>query len=415
MAASIFTHHLGKKYRRVHAERALTLQEAVASGFRGLRQKTSEVFWALRDVNFKVTAGNMVGVIGANGAGKSTLLKLLGGVVQPDEGTLTINGRLSALIDLGAGFHGDLSGRDNLFINAIISGLTREETRAQFDSIVSFAELDKSIDNPLRTYSSGMQLRLAFSIAAHIQPDILLVDEILSVGDIRFQKKCIQRIEEFKAGGSAILLVSHDIGMVRKLCDEVIWLREGSVAAHGPAAVVVQQYINAMSNENGEDQSPHPTTDSNSTARLRRGITRFGSAEVEITQVRLLDREGREVESIQCGEALSLRLDYRNLLGIRGVVFGVTIATSGGVICFDTSTQAARLTLDRLPPTGTLQLDFERLDLMDGNYIIDVGAYSPDWQTTYDYHWNVYTLRIHSTKGEKGVYRPPHSWQIGGE
>ncbi|MGE5071832.1 MAG: ABC transporter ATP-binding protein, partial [Anaerolineae bacterium] len=213
------------------------------------RGQQSEPFWALRNINFQVCGGKMLGIIGGNGAGKTTLLRIMGGVIRPDEGSVRMSGRLSALIDLGTGFHSDLTGKDNLFINAIISGLTRREARQQYNSIVSFAELEGVMDNPLRTFSSGMQLRLAFAIAIHIQPDILLVDEVLAVGDVRFRKKCLQKIEEFRASGSAIVLVSHDVTLVRQMCDDALWLRKGTIAAYGPAEETADQYAAEMNRE----------------------------------------------------------------------------------------------------------------------------------------------------------------------
>src|SRR5512143_319698 len=206
MEPLIQVRHLGKRFTRIHGGRAYTLQETFVQGL--FRRQQAETFWALRDIDFQVCAGKMLGIIGGNGAGKTTLLRVVGGVIIPDEGSVGISGRLSALIDLGTGFHSDLSAKDNLFINAIISGLTRREARQQYDSIVSFAELEGVMDNPLRTFSTGMQLRLAFAIAIHIQPEILMVDEVLAVGDARFRKKCLQKIEQFKASGSAIVLVS---------------------------------------------------------------------------------------------------------------------------------------------------------------------------------------------------------------
>ena len=243
---------IGKKFSRIQSGRIYTLQERVARG--QFRRQRAETFWALRHLTFQVYAGKMVGIIGVNGAGKSTLLRVLGGIILPDEGRLTIHGRISALIDLGAGFHPDLTGKDNLFINAIISGLTRREAHQQYDSILNFAELEQVIENPLRTFSAGMQLRLAFAIAVHIQPEILLVDELLAVGDARFQKKCLQKIEQFRSSGSAIVLVSHNTTLVRQICDEVLWLRQGSIADQGPAADVVDAYLTEI-NENPDPSS----------------------------------------------------------------------------------------------------------------------------------------------------------------
>jgi lipopolysaccharide transport system ATP-binding protein len=186
--------------------------------------------------------------MGANGAGKSTLLRLIGGVGRPDEGQIHVNGRIGALLDLGAGFHPDLTGRENIYINGVISGLSRREVRRSFDSIVHFAELEEFIDSPLRMYSSGMQMRLGFAIAAHTEPEVLLIDEMLAVGDISFQQKCIQRIERFKFQGCTILLVSHEPALITDQCDEAIWLRAGKMVSYGKATVVTEQYVHESKN-----------------------------------------------------------------------------------------------------------------------------------------------------------------------
>ncbi len=212
----------------------------MAKGLR--RMRSVERFWGLRDVSFTVGAGKTVGIIGSNGSGKSTLLRLIGGVGKPDTGRIDVQGRIGALLDLGAGFHPDLTGRENAVLAGILNGLTRRQVMDRFDSIVAFAEVEEALDNPIRTYSSGMQLRLAFAVAVHTEPDILLIDEVLSVGDMAFQRKCLDRIAQFKASGCSILLVSHVGSTVQDLCDEAVWLNGGRLMAQGLADDVVRQY-----------------------------------------------------------------------------------------------------------------------------------------------------------------------------
>jgi lipopolysaccharide transport system ATP-binding protein len=202
-----------------------------------------ERFWALRDVSFSVAPGRMLGIVGANGSGKSTLLRLIGGVERPDEGSVKIHGKSCAFLDLGVGFHGDLTGRENVFISGVVSGLTRAEVAERFDSIVAFAELEEFIDGPLRTYSTGMQMRLAFAVAVHVQPEILLIDEALTVGDLPFQRKCFERIAYFKAEGCTLVLVSHSTEAIREFCDEALWLHAGRLRAYGSPDTVVEQYV----------------------------------------------------------------------------------------------------------------------------------------------------------------------------
>ena len=244
MPDPIIVRGLGKQFRRYQANRPRTLQEMILRGLRGMRPV--ERFWALQDVSFSVPQGQMLGVIGHNGAGKSTLLQLVGGIGKPDQGRVEVEGRIGALLSLGAGFHPELTGRENVSINGVISGLTRREVKERFDSIVAFAELEDFIDSPLRTYSSGMKMRLAFAVAIHIEPEILLIDEVLAVGDMAFQKKCLARINQFKERGCTILLVSHGVEFIEQNCDEALWLHSGQMRAYGPADVVVDQYVKAM-------------------------------------------------------------------------------------------------------------------------------------------------------------------------
>jgi lipopolysaccharide transport system ATP-binding protein len=232
---------VGKRFRNYHKDAPTTIHEAFMRGFRKLLP--AEKFWGLENVSLNIRPGQTVGIVGRNGAGKSTLLRLIGGVGRPDAGTIEVQGSIRALLHLGAGFHPDLTGRENTLVSSVISGMTVRETKQKFDSIVEFAELSRFIDSPLRTYSSGMQMRLAFSIAIHSTPDIMLIDEVLAVGDIPFQQKCLARIAELKARGCTIIMVSHDAGMMLELCDETVWLDSGKVVAHGPTRAVIPRYL----------------------------------------------------------------------------------------------------------------------------------------------------------------------------
>lgn len=242
--ASIVVKNVSKLFRRYSAGRPATLQEAVARGLRRMRPVDS--FWALQDVTLSVARGSTVAIIGANGSGKSTLLRLIAGIGRPDSGSIEVTGRLAGLLNISAAFHPDLSGRENATLAAVLGGMTRREARERLDEIVSFAEVEPFIDNPVRTYSSGMQMRLAFSTAIHVRPDVLLIDEVLSVGDIAFQHKCLERISAFKQEGCSIVLVTHDTGVAKELCDEIVWLQRGRVMLHGAPDAVVRAYIEAM-------------------------------------------------------------------------------------------------------------------------------------------------------------------------
>ena len=411
MPDAIVAQHLGKRFRRYHANRPTTLKEAVLHGLRQI--KPVEYLWALRDVSFSIAPGRMVGVVGPNGAGKSTLLRLIGGVGRPDEGSVTVHGRIGALLDLGAGFQPDLTGRENVFVNGVIAGLTRQQVAQRFDAIVQFAELETFIDGPLRTYSTGMQMRLGFAVAVHTDPEILLIDEILAVGDLAFQHKCLDRIAQFKAQGCTIILVSHYVSSIQQLCDEALWLRRGRLVAYGPADEVTSRYAEEMSAETRlRTPARHPNVHTPAGAELRVNENRFGSIEMEITAVRLLDQAGFPVTELDSGNPLKVEIEYHAPTPIPEPIFGITISREDGQICYDTSTAAAGIHLPTVHGSGQITFHAERLDLIGGPYYVDVGVYEREWAYAYDYHWHVYSLLVRATGGEKGILRPPHRWEV---
>lgn len=411
MAKAIVAQHVSKWFRRRSPDRAYTLKETFLNGFRS--RSAQDKFLALDDVSFSIEPGQMVGLVGANGAGKSTLLRLIGGVGRPDQGQITARGRVGALLDLGAGFHPDLTGRENVFISGVITGLTRHQVAQRFDEIVSFAELDAFIDVPLRAYSTGMQMRLAFAVAAHIDPEILLIDEVLAVGDVAFQRKCLERIDTFKRNGCTILFVSHDAMAVKRLCDEALWLRKGKLVTQGPAEVVVGAYTAEMSAE-----TRRRTDDATEIAQTPGGVdlvpmqNRFGSREIEIISIRLLGNHGHPVAELDSGEGLQVEVAYQANRPIEGPIFGISITRSDDTLCYDTSTEAAGQKFGILNGSGRLVFSMERLDLMGGEYFVDVGVYENSWRYAYDYHWHVYPFRVHAMRGEKGILSPPGDWKV---
>jgi lipopolysaccharide transport system ATP-binding protein len=409
MNMPILVQGVSKKFHRYHPERPTTLLETFTRGLN--RLKPAEQFWALRDVSFSIPAGRMVGIVGANGTGKSTLLRLIGGVGQPDSGSVQTKGRIGALLDLGAGFHPDLTGRENVFISGVISGLTRQEVTTRFDEIVAFSELESFIDSPLRTYSTGMQMRLAFAVAVHIEPEILLIDEVLAVGDMAFQRKCLKRITQFKTNGCAIVLVSHDPNVVQQLCDEAIWLKDGCIIGQGPAEIVVGQYTIDMTVETRRrTPSEYPTQHTAVSTALKINENRFGSLEMEIIDVTLLDADGQIVKELKGGEPLSVQITYDSPNPISSPIFSVTISREDGFVCYDTSTDAAGAATPKVNGSGKITLAFDRLDLIGGRYFLDVGVYERAWAYAYDYHWHVYPLHVKAMDGDKGIIQPPHSW-----
>src|SRR5206468_1096919 len=293
--------HVSKVYRRYSGRQFATLKSALLqrSLLRDLRP--NETFPALTDVSFSVPTGSTYGVIGRNGSGKSTALKLVAGITKPSAGTVRVTGRVSALIELGAGFHPEISGRENVFINGIMLGLTRREIQQRFDEIVEFAELKEFIDAPVKTYSSGMYMRLGFAVAIHVNPDVLLVDEVLAVGDEAFTHKCLDKFAEFKRRGRTILLVTHSLGVVERFCDDAVWLDEGTVRAQGDPRRVVDSYLTAVEKTEEEQlaATTHRAVEAAAPASpppadmFQATEGRWGSREVEIADVALRSEERR--------------------------------------------------------------------------------------------------------------------------
>ncbi|MFN8467350.1 MAG: ABC transporter ATP-binding protein [Caldilineaceae bacterium] len=406
--AGIRVESVSKRFRLYAKDRPYTLQETLVRGFR--KHRVQEEFWALQDVSLEVAAGEMVGVIGRNGAGKSSLLRLVGGIGQPDRGRIVVDGRLGALIDLGAGFHPELTGRENVYMNGVISGLTRRDVSAIMDEIIAFAELEEFIDSPVRTYSSGMQLRLAFSVAVHVQPEVLLVDEVLAVGDLGFQRKCLDRIEELRSQGAAILFVTHDLVQVQQICNRVIWLNKGRVAAWGPAEEVVSAYRRSML---GSRQTVD-TDDAGSNGAgpvLCQNVNRFGTLEVELQDVCLSDESGMPFDVLPTGRALVVETKWCATKPIGPLILSVGVHTEDGLLLCEVQRPLAKLPGLK----GGMKVQFERLDLAEGVYYVDVGAYAGDWSVTYDYHWHVHKLTVggpgRPDEG-KGPLRPPFHWDV---
>ncbi|TVQ10214.1 MAG: ABC transporter ATP-binding protein [Leptolyngbya sp. DLM2.Bin27] len=366
--------------------------EAALAGWR--RMKPTNQFWALQDINFCVAKGQMLGILGHNGAGKSTLLQLIGGVGRPDTGRVKTQGRIGALLDLGAGFHVDLTGRENIFVAAISSGLTRQEVRRRMQGIIEFAELEAFIDSPLRTYSTGMQMRLGFSVAVHTAPDILLIDEHLSVGDQAFQAKCIERISQLKSRGCAIVLISQSAEQVKSLCDQALWLEQGRIVAHGDPPTIASRYATNMDAKSLP--KPHPTY----------------SREVEILSAYCLDENLQEKKEFRSGDALVIAIDYFTHRPISNCIFVVSISNTGGEIYFNTHTDTEELLIPLEFGQGEIRLWLERLDLSGGEYFINVGIFSETWDKTYDYKWHQYPLKLQWTPGEDSIITPPKRWEI---
>ena len=401
---------LSKKFKTGSLGRATQVQLAASRDLRVTGRRGE--FWALQDINFEVQSGEMLGVIGANGAGKSTLLRLIGGVGRPSTGSIRTQGGVAALLELGSDFHPELTGRENAVLSGIVAGLTRREVLERMSDIVDFAELRDFIDSPIRTYSSGMLLRLAFAIIVNTSPDVLLIDEVLAVGDESFRGKCISRVEEFRRRGCAIVLVTHDTRLAAEMCDQVIWLHKGTIVQIGRADAVVSEYLSATDWETRrrtpQDWSAEVTEDG---VDLRVMENRFGSMQLRVTAVRLLDWRGFRCRHIKRGEQLRVEIDYRAEELLPAPVFGVVIRQADNTVLFDESIPSTKLGMDSVRGTGSVALNFDRLDLNSGEYHIDVGVYRHDWAYAYDYHWRAYPLTVLAASQVKGAVNPPHAWE----
>ena len=423
---AIVARDVTKIYRRfLHQNQFKTLKSALLTGSLLSDLKADDTFTALEGVSFDVPRGATFGVIGANGSGKSTLLKLLAGITKPTRGTLTVKGRISALIELGAGFHPEISGRENVYINGIMLGLNRREIEDRFDEIVEFAEMRRFIDAPVKTYSSGMYMRLGFSVAIHVEPEVLLIDEVLAVGDEAFTRKCLDKIGEFRRRGRTILIVTHSLGLVEKMCDDVLWLRQGRAVDQGDPKRVVDAYLSfvaggeeallARGHEAPALSGPAPDSGPGDPIALGHGYRegRWGSRAVEITGVRLLDERGHERHVYVPGETLSVALSVRAQEPVADFVFGFGLFAADGTHVYGTNTDLEEHVAKRLLGEGEVRVVLEDLRLTEGTYLVDVAVHKKDG-TPYDYHRGLYSFRVKSRLKDVGVYRPRHAWTFSG-
>jgi ABC-type polysaccharide/polyol phosphate transport system ATPase subunit len=421
MTPAIELTNVSKIYRRYGGRQFSTLKSALLQRSILRDLQPSETFPALTDVSFTVPRGSTYGVIGRNGSGKSTALKLVAGITKPTTGRVDVAGRISALIELGAGFHPEISGRENVFINGIMLGLSKREIHHRFDDIVEFAELREFIDAPVKTYSSGMYMRLGFAVAIHVDPDVLLVDEVLAVGDEGFTHKCLDKFAEFRRRGKTILLVTHSLNLVERFCDEALWLDGGHAMAHGDPKRVVGAYLTKV--EEGEEQllasttaravedaAPPAEQPLDPTANMFHATEgRWGSREVEITDVAFLDAGGQPSFVFHSGDPLSIRVRVRAAQPTDDFVFGIGLFNADGVCCYGTNTYLEDMIPQRLIGEADATFAIDSLDLVEGTYKLDVAVHKRDG-FPYDYHRLLYTFRVKSRVHDVGIYRPRHRW-----
>jgi ABC-type polysaccharide/polyol phosphate transport system ATPase subunit len=360
-----------------------------------------EDFYALRDVSFEVEQGETIGFIGPNGSGKSTVLKLLSRIIYPTAGKITVRGSVASLIEVGAGFHPELTGRENIYLYGSIMGMKRVEVRQKFDRIVEFAEMQRFIDTPVKRYSSGMYVRLGFAVAAHINPRVLLVDEVLAVGDALFQNKCQQRIEELRQNGMTIAFVSHDMTAVERLCERVLFLDKGEIRAVGPAREVISEYYSAIGLGQETEERGTLLTIANEYGR-----------EAEILDVRFLDRDGVVADSIATGEPMIAQIEYHAYRPIEDPVFELSFYSAEDRLHCHYSTALTGERIPALQGRGVVEIECEAFGLTPGVFKIDALMQRRGTKVAYDWKPRQYLLKVIPGQKVRGMFYSPHRWRL---
>ncbi|HVB34906.1 MAG TPA: ABC transporter ATP-binding protein [Patescibacteria group bacterium] len=381
MPHAIAAEHLTKQYTIGQLAHETMLRDAIVRLVRHpfrRRSKDDMTVWALQDVSFAVETGGVVGIIGRNGSGKSTLLKILSRITWPTSGTISVQGRVAALLEVGTGFHEELTGRENIYLNGSVLGMKKRDIDAQLDEIIDFAGVGRFIDTPIKRYSSGMRLRLGFAVAAHLRTDVLLVDEVLAVGDAEFQKKCLSKIENLHRGGRTVLFVSHNMAAIEHLCPRTIWIHEGKVRQDGETEEVIRAYL--------EHFADGQCTGSN----LDEISDRQGTGEVRFTGIKFLDEAGRPKPVIRSGDAVTVRLYYRASTDLQNAQFGIGLFTERAVKVAVIGTVAAGYQIPLLP-SGDSHIDvtYEFLNLMPGRYSISLWATGPNHFHSEENSWDI--------------------------
>ena len=396
-----------KKKFRIYTDRGNTLKERLL--FAARRQH--EDHKVLKGVSFQIRKGEAVGLIGENGCGKSTTLKLLTKILYPDEGSIRMTGRVSSLIELGAGFHPDLSGRENIYTNASIFGLSKKEIDARLEEIIAFSELEEYIDHPVRTYSSGMYMRLAFAVAINVDADILLIDEILAVGDAAFQAKCFEKLQEIKGKGTTIVIVSHAMAQIENICGRSIWIEDGVIRMDGAPRDVHPAYMEQMSRKNQQKRTAQSGEQAVQEKDENGNLKRWGSGEAKMTAVTVLDAEGKERRDYTPWEPFTVRIEYETKKELKDVVIGLAIYRSDGAMVYGTNTLIDTAKPVELKDKGTIELKIDGLPVTNGQYSIDLALHKPDG-FNYDFWRDICKVDVANNVQTPGEIALGHRWEI---
>lgn len=414
MNESIIVENLAKRYELGRLRQETQLRDQLVSLLRApfRRREEKEILWALSDVSFKVGDGEVVGIIGRNGAGKSTLLKILSKITYPTSGRVRTRGRVASLLEVGTGFHEELTGRENVFLNGSILGMKQKEVAAKLDQIVSFAGVERFMDTPIKRYSSGMRLRLGFAVAAHLEPDILIVDEVLAVGDAGFQKKCISAMEDMRGGGRTVLFVSHNMAAVENLCSRAIWIDSGRVRMDGPTHKVMEAYMGTFANADGSARD------------LTSVEGRRGSGQVRYTKMEFLSADGTVQSVTRSGKPMTIRMHYHAAEPIPHPSLGFRMTTEMGTLITETSTSHHDIFIPMLPAgDGYVDLEIESLNLLPARYFFSLGLSGGPTHHLYDFienavHLDVETASIYGSSrswdSRAGIVFFPQRWRFDG-
>ena len=406
-----------KKKFKIYQDKGSMLKERALHWSRNKYEER----WVLNGLSFDVKKGEAVGLIGHNGCGKSTTLKMLTKIMYPDEGTIEMSGRVSSLLELGAGFHPDLSGRENIYINASIFGLTKSEIDKRVKDIIDFSELGEYIYNPVRTYSSGMYMRLAFSVAINVDAEILLIDEILAVGDANFQVKCFNKLMEIKNKGTTIVIVSHSLGQIEQICERSIWIHEGVVYAEGTPRSVHREYLSYMGEQRNKkvvldektDQQDLEVTeevcDDNEEDDSK--YTHVGSGEIKIKDVYVTDKEGKRKTAYATAQDITINVEYKVKKPINKANFGVSIIRNDGLCCYGTSTKDDDMNFLSINKNGCIKLTLKDVALLAGRYGINIGI-EDDMRNGIDYVDQACIFEIYTINEEVGAFFLEHKWEL---
>ncbi len=410
MNAIEFT-NVWKKFRK--GEKFSSLRDAIPHMFKNIAAKNAgnnileeSEFWAVNDVSFSIGSGEVVGFIGSNGAGKSTILKLLSGIIVPNKGHLKVNGRLSALIEVTAGFHPELTGRENVYLNGTILGMKKREVDERFDEIVEFSGIEEFIDTPVKRYSSGMYSRLGFSVAAHVNPDVLLVDEVLAVGDIAFQSKCAEKMRELLNSGVTIIFVSHNLPLVQSLCKRVFLIDRGAILKDGIPEDVIPYYEDAVLNQREEEIRKKSETDYK--------VKLNEKSQVQISAVQCLNKNGETKESFESGEELTLKVSYESSKDISHPILSLQLIRADGVVCFTSNTKDSGVVVDKIQGSGAFLINLGKLNLAPGIYLPQVTIWDKDMIHPYVINKKC-ILRINNIGVKQyanAVFIPKVEWKI---